>query len=120
MAGLSIAEFWAATPAELAVVLEADHELRADSHDGKAWMLAHLISALAQTKRRLEPGRLFKALRARRGKALDASEAAERAEAARRRLEAAARGKFDHLPSRRKLREKEARERQKRPAPTEG
>ena len=66
--GLKPAEFWALTPREFQLMVEAHNENSEAAHDARAWCLSTLICSLGQFRHKPNPGKMFNELSGRAAK----------------------------------------------------
>ena len=66
--GLKPEEFWALTPREFQLMVEAHNENTESAHDARAWALSTLICSLGQFRHKPNPTKMFNELSGRAAK----------------------------------------------------
>ena len=66
--GLKPAEFWALTPREFQLMVEAHNENTESAHDARAWALSTLICSLGSFRHKPNPRKMFNELSGRAAK----------------------------------------------------
>ena len=66
--GLKPAEFWALTPREFQLMVEAHNDNSEAAHDARAWSLSTLICSLGSFRHKPNPGKMFDELSGRAAK----------------------------------------------------